>query len=125
MPEQAPDPQAVDARTVDPRSAELLHRLVTHDAGASAEILARSATSVCPDLLVAAAILADRPSPDLDRAQRCATTARDRQLVALAAARLGGDAELLDALARDHLADYPDNELAAWIADPAAVKERA
>ena len=122
MPEQAPDPQAVDARTVDPRSADLLHRLVTHDAGASAEILARSATSVCPDLLVAAAILADRPSPDLDRAQRCATTARDRQL---AAARLGGDAELLDALARDHLADYPDNELAAWIADPAAVKERA
>src|SRR6478736_420682 len=68
MPEQAPDPQAVDARTVDPRSADLLHRLVTHDAGASAEILARSATSVSPDLLVAAAILANRPSPALDRA---------------------------------------------------------
>ena len=125
MPEQAPDPQAADARTADPRSAELLHRLVTHDADASVEILARSATSVCPDLLVAAAILANRPSPDLDRAERYATTARDRQLVALAAARLGGEAELLDALARDHLADYPDNELAAWIADPAAVKERA
>jgi len=125
MPEQAPDPQAADAQADDPQAAELLHRLVSHDADASAEILARSATSVSPDLLVAAAILANRPSPDLDRAQRCATTARDRQLVALAAARLGGQAELLDALARDHLADYPDNELAAWIADPAAVKERA
>jgi len=125
MPEQAPDPQAVDARTVDPRSADLLHRLVTHDAGASAEILARSARIAAATSRSGHTLVADRPSPDLDRAQRCATTARDRQLVALAAARLGGDAELLDALARDHLADYPDNELAAWIADPAAVKERA
>lgn len=119
MPEHTTDPQA------DPRSAELLRRLLRHDVDAPAEILARSATSTSPDLLVAAAILADRPSPALDRAQRCATTARERQLVALATARLGGDTELLDALVRDHLADHPDNMLAAWIADPAAAEGHA
>ena len=135
MPEQAHDRQAADrqatdrlvadADATDAGSAELVRRLLLHDADAPAEILARSATSTWPGLLVAAAILAGRTTPALDRAQRCATTTRDRQLVALAAARLGGDAELLDALARDHLADYPDHELAAWIADPAATEERA
>jgi hypothetical protein len=29
---------------------------------------------------------------------------------------VNGDAVLLDALVRDHLADHPDNILAAWIA---------
>ena len=33
-----------------------------------------------------------------------------------ATAHLGDDADLLDALARDHLSDHPDHVLAAWIA---------
>jgi hypothetical protein len=37
--------------------------------------------------------------------------------VAIAAAHHRGDRELVDALARDHLVDHPDNVLVAWIAD--------
>jgi hypothetical protein len=36
--------------------------------------------------------------------------------VANAAAHLRGEHELVDALARDHLVDHPDNVLVAWIA---------
>ena len=45
-----------------------------------------------------------------------AATTRDRQLVAIATAHLRGERELVDALARDHLVDHPDNVLVAWIA---------
>jgi hypothetical protein len=65
--------------------------------------------------LVAAA-LADRRRDLLRRAEAVARTTRDRQLVAIAAAHLDGDADRVDVLARDHLADYPDNILVAWIA---------
>ena len=50
------------------------------------------------------------------RANAAATTSRERQLVAIAAAHLRGEPELVDALARDHLVDHPDNVLVAWIA---------
>ena len=53
----------------------------------------------------------------LVRAGRLASTTRDRQLVAIAVAHNRGDRELVDALARDHLVDHPDNVLVAWIAD--------
>ena len=36
--------------------------------------------------------------------------------MAIARAHLAGDADLLDALVRDHLVDHPDSLLAAWIA---------
>ena len=52
----------------------------------------------------------------LTRVSRSARTTRDRQLVAIAAAHLDGDADLLGALVRDHLVDHPDSLLAAWIA---------
>ena len=45
-----------------------------------------------------------------------AATTRDRQLVAIATAHLRGERDLVDALARDHLVDHPDNVLVAWIA---------
>jgi hypothetical protein len=45
-----------------------------------------------------------------------AATTRDRQLVAIAAAHLHGQRDLVDALARDHLVDHPDSVLVAWIA---------
>ena len=66
--------------------------------------------------LVAAALLTDDAGDLLARAASSATTPRDRQLVAIAAAHFDGDDELLDVLVRDHLADHPDNVLAAWIA---------
>ncbi len=50
------------------------------------------------------------------RAGGIAATTRDRQLVAIAAAHLRGERDLVDALARDHLVDHPDNVLVAWIA---------
>jgi hypothetical protein len=37
--------------------------------------------------------------------------------VAIATAHSRGERELVDALARDHLVDYPDSVLVAWIAD--------
>ena len=56
------------------------------------------------------------PAALLVRAAKKAATTRDRQLVAIATAYVNDDADLLDALARDHLSDHPDNILAAWIA---------
>ena len=67
-------------------------------------------------MLVAAALVSRNSDQLLARAAATATTTRDRQLVAVAAAHLVGDEELLDALVRDHLADHPDSILAAWIA---------
>jgi hypothetical protein len=70
-----------------------------------------------PSILVAAALC--RPDVDalLARAMAVAATTRDRQLVAIALAHRRGERELVDALARDHLADHPDSVLVAWIAD--------
>ena len=94
----------------------LLRRLIGGDAQAPAAILDRATTSRSPTLLVAAALLSDDPDVLLGRAAQHAESTRDRQLTAVAAAHLRHDHELLDALVRDHLADYPDSLLAAWIA---------
>jgi hypothetical protein len=94
----------------------LIRQLIGGDQGAAARIADRARTSDEPILLVAAA-LADPPSPELlNRAAELASTTRDRQLTAIAAAHLEGDAERVDALARDHLVDHPDRVLVAWIA---------
>jgi hypothetical protein len=94
----------------------LLRRLIGGDDTAPAEILDRAHTSDSPRLLVAAALVAGEPDGFLTRAAKSAATTRDRQLVALATAHLNDDAELLDALVRDHLSDHPDSVLAAWMA---------
>lgn len=105
-----------------PDDAEnLIRRLIGGDEDAPAEIGVEARTSTSPTLLVAAALLAREPHDLLARAARAAATTRDRQLVTIAATHLSGDAELLDALVRDHLADHPDNILAAWIAAQRAV----
>ena len=67
-------------------------------------------------MLVAAALVGPAAPDLLARAAAPAVTTRDRQLVAIAAAHLAGDADRVDVLARDHLADHPDNLLVAWIA---------
>jgi len=94
----------------------LLRRLIGGDDHAVAEILDRAGTTDSPVLLVAGALVSEEPAALLTRAALNATTTRNRQLVALAAAHLNDDVDLLDALVRDHLADHPDNILAAWIA---------
>jgi hypothetical protein len=98
----------------------LVRRLIGGDREAAAEVSREAATAQSPLLLVAAALVADEPSRLLARAAEHATSARDRQLVVIAAAYLDGDHDRLDALVRDHLADHPDDLLAAWIASQPA-----
>ena len=107
------------SRLMPPDIDVLLRRLIGGDPTAPEEILDGARTTDSPTLLVAAALVSDQPSGParfLARAAEHATTTRDRQLVAVAAAHLDDDADLLDALARDHLSEHPDNILAAWIA---------
>ena len=96
---------------------QLLHQLVVGDAAAIEAIVAASRTSDDPAILVAAALFAPDAQGLMARAGGLAATTRDRQLVAIATAHLRGERELVDALARDHLVDHPDNVLVAWIAD--------
>jgi ABC-type uncharacterized transport system ATPase subunit len=98
-------------------SAQLLRRLVVGDDAAIATIVEASRTSEDPLILVAAALFAPDGDGLLARAEAIAASTRDRQLVAIAGAHRRGDRELVDALARDHLVDHPDNVLVAWIAD--------
>jgi hypothetical protein len=96
---------------------QLLRRLVTGDEAAITAIVDASHTSDDPMMLVAAALFSPHGDRLLVRAERLATTTRDRQLIAIAAAHHRADRELVNALARDHLVDHPDNVLVAWIAD--------
>jgi hypothetical protein len=96
---------------------QLLRRLVTGDDAAITAIVEASQTSDDPLILVAAALFSPHADRLLVRAEELASTTRDRQLVAIAAAYQRGDHEAVDALARDHLVDHPDNMLVAWIAD--------
>jgi hypothetical protein len=95
----------------------LLRRLVTGDDAAITAIVDASRTSDDPLILVAAALFSPREDCLLVRAEGLASTTRERQVVAIAAAHQRGDRELVSALARDHLVDHPDNVLVAWIAD--------
>jgi hypothetical protein len=100
----------------------LVRRMIAGDAEAHAQLQALARTPTSPAVLVAAALVGSDGDELLARAAATATTTRDRQLVAIAAAHLVHDEELLDALVRDHLADHPDSILAAWVA--AQHKER-
>jgi hypothetical protein len=94
----------------------LVRQFIGGQQRAADEIRLRAETDDIPILLVAAALLADEPDDLLTRAGTSAVTARDRQLVVIAAAYVAGQHDRLDALVRDHLADHPGNILAAWIA---------
>jgi hypothetical protein len=97
-------------------SHTLLLRLVGGEPSAEADVvaLARSGSDEAPVLVAAAVLAAD--TAWLEMAISLAEKPRDRQLVALGHAWLSGDADLFDALVRDHLATYPDQLLAAWLA---------
>ncbi len=104
-----------------PDTEAMVLRLVGGDDAAPGEILDLARTNDSPALLVAAALVTEQPGEPaafLARAATHAATTRDRQLVSIAAAHLEDDADLLDALVRDHLVDHPDSRLAAWIATP-------
>jgi hypothetical protein len=101
----------------------LIRQLIGGDQGAAARITDLAGTSDEPIVLVAAALI-DPTTPDLlVRAMALSSSTRDRQLTAIAAAHLDGDADRVDALARDHLADHPDSFLVAWIASISARPE--
>jgi hypothetical protein len=95
---------------------QLLRRLVIGDDAAIKAIVEASHTSDDPLVLVAAALFTPDGDRLLARADGLASTTRDRQVVAIAAAHQRGERDLVDALARDHLVDHPDSVLVAWIA---------
>jgi hypothetical protein len=103
---------------------ELIRRLALGDAAAVAAVVEAARTTDDPETLVAAALVAADGTDLLMRAEQLAATTRDRQLVAIASAFRRGDAELVDALARDHLVDHPDNMLVAWIAGRRATRNK-
>ena len=94
---------------------DVIHHLVVGGDAAIAEIIERAHTSDDVTTMVAAALFAPVPSDLLHRAAGVAQTTRDRQVVAIAVAHVAGDADRVDALARDHLVDHPDSVLVAWI----------
>jgi hypothetical protein len=94
----------------------LVRKFIGGQHRAADEIRLRAMADTTPILLVVAALLADAPDDLLRRATESATTARDRQLVVIAAAFVAGEHDRVDTLVRDHLADHPGNILAAWIA---------
>jgi len=96
---------------------QLLLRLATGDDEAVTAIVEASRTSNDPLILVTAALFTPHGDGLLARAEILASTTRDRQVVAIAAAHHRGERGLVNALARDHLVDHPDNVLVAWIAD--------
>lgn len=97
----------------------LLRRLVGDGADTPADVasaLVREAlTSSSPEVLVAAGVISWNAEL-LERARPLALRTRDRQLLALAESLVAGEDERFDVLVRDHLAEYPDHLLAAWIA---------
>jgi hypothetical protein len=111
---------AVHVGVMTETSADIVIRqAIGGDAGAMAWIVERADTTDLAVVIAMAGLLEGCPGR-LDRAWAVATVPRDRQVVAIAQARLAGDDELVDALARDHLVDHPDSYVVAWIASGAA-----
>jgi hypothetical protein len=101
----------------------MIRRAIGGDPGAISWIERHADSTVEPTVIAMSALLEGRPER-LAKALAIATTSRDRQLVAIAAAALREEHQLVDALARDHLADHPDSFMVAWIASDAAVRAR-
>jgi hypothetical protein len=109
----------------DDEDAEaMVRRAIGGDAAAITWITRHADTSGDAAVITMAAVL-EWSQARIDHAQSLATTSRDRQAVAIARAHLAGRRDLVDALARDHLADHPGSILVAWIASGAAGRTRA
>src|SRR3954468_18456701 len=110
MPERTCQSSVSGSAHCAPMPAEpenVIHRLAVGGDATVNEIVQEARTSDDVTTLGAAALLAAEPTGPLDRAAALALSTADRQVVAIAAAHFAGDAELVDALARDHLADHP------------------
>jgi hypothetical protein len=66
--------------------------------------------------LVAAALFAPSPTELLAQATTLARSSTHRQLVAIAAAYVAGDADRVRVLAADHSSDHPGDFLVTWMA---------
>ncbi|MDQ1664729.1 MAG: hypothetical protein QOH75_760 [Actinomycetota bacterium] len=106
-------------------AAELrIRQAIGGDADAAAWLATQVHVTVEPTLLVMAALVGCPPDDVrmlMDRAAAFASHREDRQMVAIAGAHLAGDYERVDALARDHLVDFPGSYLVAWVASGAHV----
>ncbi len=105
-----------DSRALD----QVVQRAIGGDTGAVDWIALNGEATDDPTVVVMAALFGS-PDSRLVRAAGVATTRRDRQMVAIARAHLEGKVDLVDALARDHLADFPDSYVVSWIASGAAL----
>ncbi len=97
----------------------VIRRAIGGDADAISWIVSHAETSDRVVVITMAALL-QRSRGWLVRAGQVADTSRERQLVVIARAHLEGASELVDALARDHLADHPDSLIVSWIASCSA-----
>jgi hypothetical protein len=95
---------------------KLIRKFIAGSAGTTDALVEAACASRDPAVLVAAALVAPGWPQLLARAATAATCIRDRQLVAVASAHLRGDRDRALLLARDHLADHPDDVLIAHIA---------
>ncbi len=100
-----------------------IRQAIGGDRAATNWILAQADTTKSAVVITMAALLERLPGR-LQRALAAASTTRDRHVVEIARAHLDGNNELVDALARDHLVDYPDSLIVAWIASDAVVRSR-
>ena len=103
--------------------ASMIRQAIGGNASAISWVMAHADT-IEDAVVIAMAALLERHASRLDRARAVAATSRDRQVVAIARAHLEGQGELVDALARDHLVDYPDSLIVAWIASDTVVRAR-
>ena len=102
----------------DEHVAAMIRSAIGGDTTAMAWVVAQADLIEDPQLIAMAALL-ERRTDRLDRAAALATTSRERQVVDIARARLHGQGELVDAFVRDHLVEYPDSLIVAWIASGA------
>lgn len=102
------------------RVDDTIRRAIGGDIAAVEWIVAQADATEDALVMVMTALLELDPA-GLQRARTMAATSRDRQVVEIAQAQLDGRIDQVDALARDHLVDHPDNLLVAWIASGAVV----
>jgi len=101
----------------------MIRQAIGGDPDATTWVLEQAHTTDSAIVITMAALL-ERVPGRLERALAAASTTRDRHVVEIARAHLNGNSDLVDALARDHLVDYPDSLIVAWIASDAVVRSR-
>ncbi len=99
-----------------PDPQELVRQFIAGDGAVADGLVRRATTSDEPLVLVVAALTRPADADLLVRALRTASNPRDRQVIAIASAFLAGEADRVQALAREHLVDHPDSVLVAWLA---------